>query len=347
MTRVMLSALSRTYPGSAAPALDALTLDVESGELMALLGPSGCGKTTALRLIAGLLAPTSGDIAFDGRSVLRDRPEDRGAVMVFQNALLFPHMSVAANVGFGLRMRGLPAARIAARVAGMLDLVRLPDLGRRRPAELSGGQQARVALARALVVEPRVLLLDEPLSNLDAHLRAGMRDLIRSVQRDLGITTILVTHDQEEAVAIADRIALLLDGRLRQYDRPEAFYRRPADAAVAAFFGGRNVFPGVAAGGVFDGPLGRLTLPAGLPTGPGLLTFRPEAVRLGPAPVNAREAVVTDRLYRGTLTRLTLAIGGAAVEATLAPDLAEAIAPGDRITVNLPPASLWVMPGAA
>jgi ABC-type Fe3+/spermidine/putrescine transport system ATPase subunit len=347
MTRVTLSALTQTYPGAATPALDALTLDVASGELTALLGPSGCGKTTALRLIAGLLAPTSGDIAFDGRSVLRDRPEDRGAVMVFQNALLFPHMSVAANVGFGLRMRGVPAAKIAARVARMLDLVRLPDLGPRRPAELSGGQQGRVALARALILRPQVLLLDEPLAALDAHLRAEMRDLIRNLQKDLGITTILVTHDQEEAVVLADRVALILDGRLRQYDRPEAFYRRPADAAVAAFFGGRNIFPGVAEGGVFDGPLGRLTLPGGLRPGPGFLTFRPETVRLGPASVNTREAVVADRLYRGTLTRLTLAIGGAAVEVTLVPDLAEAIAPGDRITVNLPPASLWVMPGAA
>jgi ABC-type Fe3+/spermidine/putrescine transport system ATPase subunit len=244
-------------------------------------------------------------------------------------------------------MRGVPPAEIADRVAGMLDLVRLPDLGPRRPVELSGGQQGRVALARALILRPQVLLLDEPLAALDAHLRAEMRDLIRNLQKDLGITTILVTHDQEEAVVLADRVALILDGRLRQYDRPEAFYRRPADAAVAAFFGGRNIFPGVAEGGVFDGPFGRLTLPGGLRTGPGILTFRPETVRLGPAPVNTLEAFVAERLYLGTLIRLTLAIGGAAVEATLAPDLAESIAPGDPITVNLPPASLWVMPGAA
>jgi ABC-type Fe3+/spermidine/putrescine transport system ATPase subunit len=346
MTRLTLSGLGLTYPGAAAPALDGLTLDIEGGGLTALLGPSGCGKTTALRLIAGLLAPTSGDIAFGGRSVLHVPPEQRGTVMVFQNALLFPHMNVAGNVGFALRMRGVPSAEIAARVAAMLDLVRLPGLGHRRPAELSGGQQARVALARALVAGPKVLLLDEPLSNLDAHLRGEMRDLIRAVHRQLGVTTVLVTHDQEEAVALADRIALLLDGRLRQYDRPEAFFRRPADAGVAAFFGARNFIRGVAAGGVFDSPLGRLALPAGLPDGPGLLTFRPEAVRPGSAPVNAIGALVTDRLYLGTLTRLTLAVGDQQIEAALSPDLAESIAPGDPITVNLPPASLWVMPGA-
>ena len=344
MTHLSLLSLSCTYPGAAAPALDALTLDVPSGALVALLGPSGCGKTTALRLIAGLLAPSSGDIAFDGRSVLRDRPEDRGAVMVFQNALLFPFMTVAANVGFGLRMRGLPAAAIAARVAAMLDLVHLPDLGQRRPAQLSGGQQARVALARALIVEPKVLLLDEPLSALDAHLRAEMRDLIRRVQKDLGITTIFVTHDQEEAAALADRIALILDGRLRQYDRPEALYRRPADAQVAAFFGGRNLVAGTAAGGVFDGPLGPLVLPEGARSGPGLLTFRPESVRIGAAPVNTLQARVAARIYLGTQTRLTLSVGPAQIEAALPPDQAEGIAPGDALTINLPPSALWLMP---
>jgi ABC-type Fe3+/spermidine/putrescine transport system ATPase subunit len=343
MTRLCLSALTRTFPGAATPALDGLTLDAEGGELVALLGPSGCGKTTALRLIAGLLAPTSGDITFDGRSVLRDRPEDRGAVMVFQNALLFPFMTVAANVGFGLRMRGLPAAAIAARVAAMLDLVHLPDLGQRRPAELSGGQQARVALARALIVEPKVLLLDEPLSALDAHLRAEMRDLIRRVQKDLGITTVLVTHDQEEAVALADRIALILGGRLRQYDRPEVLYRRPADAQVAAFFGGRNLVPGTAAGGVFHGPLGPLVLPGGARSGPGLLTFRPESVRIGLAPVNTLQVRVAGHIYLGTQTRLTLAVGTATVEAALPPDQAEGIAPGDALTINLPPSALWLM----
>jgi ABC-type Fe3+/spermidine/putrescine transport system ATPase subunit len=343
MTRVCLSGLSKTYPGTAAPALDDLTLDLPPGALTALLGPSGCGKTTAMKMIAGLLQPSAGDITFDGRSVLQDRPEDRGAVMVFQNHLLFPHMSVAGNVGFGLRMRHLPKDRIAARVDEMLALVQLPGFGPRRPSDLSGGQQQRAALARALIVEPKVLLLDEPLSNLDAHLRSEMRDLIKAIQKTLGITTIIVTHDQEEAVVLADRVALILGGRLRQYGSPDAFYRRPADAAVAAFFGARNLVPGVSAGGVFDGPLGRLTLPEGARSGPSLLTFRPESVRLGAAAVNTLTGVVAERLYLGTQTRLRLQTGGTMVEATLAPDLAEGIGPGDTIHINLPPGSLWVM----
>jgi ABC-type Fe3+/spermidine/putrescine transport system ATPase subunit len=294
-------------------------------------------------MIAGLLPPSSGDITFDGRSVLQDRPEDRGAVMVFQNHLLFPHMSVAGNVGFGLRMRHLPKDRIADRVDEMLALVQLPGFGPRRPSDLSGGQQQRVALARALIVQPKVLLLDEPLSNLDAHLRAEMRDLIRGIQKTLGITTIFVTHDQEEAVVLADRVALILHGRLRQFDVPDAFYRRPADAEVAAFFGARNLVPGMSAGGVFDGPLGRLTLPADARSGAGLLTFRPESVRIGAAAVNTLTATVTDKLYMGTQTRLRLMVGEALVEAVLAPDLVEGISAGDTISINLPPGSLWVM----
>ena len=207
MTQVAIKELTKVYPGADAPSVDNLTLDIGSGDLAALLGPSGCGKTTTMKMIAGLLPPTAGDVAFDGRSVLNDKPENRGVVMVFQNYLLFPYMSVADNIGFGLKMRKVPRGEIARRVGEMLELVRLPDLGARRPRELSGGQQQRVALARALIVKPRVLLLDEPLSNLDAHLRFEMRDLIRGLQQEMGITTIFVTHDQEEAVVLADRIA--------------------------------------------------------------------------------------------------------------------------------------------
>ena len=346
MTQVLLSGLTKQYPGAIAPAPDRLTLDVPSGELTALLGPSGCGKTTTMKMIAGLLTPTSGDISFDGRSILRDKPEDRGVVMVFQNHLLFPYMSVAENVGFGLRMRKVPKDQITARVAEMLALVKLPDLGSRRPSELSGGQQQRVALARALIVQPKVLLLDEPLSNLDAHLRIEMRDLIRAIQKKLGITTIFVTHDQEEAVVLADRVALILDGRLRQYDVPDAFFRRPADRDVAAFFGGRNVLPGMSSAGIFDSALGPLILPQDMRQGAGLLTFRPEAVRIGASGVNTVQAVVTDRVYLGTQTQLRLTVGMATIEAVLPPDLVEGISPGDAIAINLPPASLWVMADA-
>lgn len=351
MTNVTLTGLGHTYAGAGdgAAAVRALTLEIAAGSLTALVGPSGCGKTTVMRMIAGLLAPDAGDIAFDGVSVLRLRPEARGAVMVFQNHLLFPNMNVAQNVGFGLRMRGVPRARITAEVARMLDLVRLPDLGARRPQELSGGQQQRVALARALIVAPRVLLLDEPLSNLDAHLRVEMRDLIRQIQRDTGITTVFVTHDQEEAVVLADRIALMFDGRLRQLGPPEDFYRRPADAEVARFFGGRNFIDGTVRGGVFDGPLGRLALSPGAPDGPATLTFRPEAVRLetrgiAPGTANTVAAVLEERLYMGTQTRLCLRVEGTRIEALAAPDLAAGLMPGGGVTLCLPPESLWILP---
>jgi len=344
VTQVSINALTRHWPGSARPALDRLSLEIPSGALIALLGPSGCGKTTALKLIAGLVEPTSGDVAFDGRSVLKDPPERRGAVMVFQNHLLFPGMSVAENVGFGLKMRKLPKPRINARVAEMLALVQLPDLGHRRPSELSGGQQQRVALARALILRPDVLLLDEPLSNLDAHLRIEMRDLIRSLQRDLGITTIFVTHDQEEAVVLADRVALILDGALRQYATAEQFYKRPADAAVARFFGGRNFVPGTSGGGVFQSALGPLHLPGDALPGPGTLTFRPESIRIGAGAENTVIARVLDRTFLGTQTRLRLIAGGAEIEALLSPDLAEGLEVGSQVPVTLPRQALWVLP---
>jgi ABC-type Fe3+/spermidine/putrescine transport system ATPase subunit len=264
--------------------------------------------------------------------------------MVFQQPLLFSGLTVSENVAFGLRMRRLPRAEIARRVAAMLALVQLSDLGPRLPAALSGGQAQRVALARALVVEPRLLLLDEPLTALDAHLRAKMRALIRDVQRRLGITTLLVTHDQEEAAALADRMGLMLGGRLRQAGPPEALYQRPADPEVARFFGGRNLWPGLAAGGRFLGPPGPLHLPDGAPEGPGHLTIRPEAVRLGPAGVNALPARVAERQFLGPRTRLRLLAGEVEVEADLPPDQARDLPPGSETTIHLPPGNLWMIP---
>jgi ABC-type Fe3+/spermidine/putrescine transport system ATPase subunit len=341
-----LTGLTHRRPG-AAPLPDGLSLTVDGGTLTALLGPSGCGKTTTLRLIAGLLAPAAGDIRIDGQPVLRLPPERRGAVLAFQQGLLFPHMTVAENVGFGLRMRGLPRADTAARTAEMLAMVGLPGAGPRRPDQLSGGQQQRVALARALVTRPRVLLLDEPLSNLDLSLRDDMRALIGDMQARLGTTTLMVTHDREDAVTLAARVALMLDGRIAQEGPPQDLFRRPASRAVAAFFGGRTFIPGRVAAGVFTGPFGPLRLPPGLPDGladgPGLLTFRPEAVRLGPGP-NAVSATLTARAFRGTATRLDLAAGGVAFEAALPPDTVAHLAPGDRVDLHLPPESLWVLP---
>jgi ABC-type Fe3+/spermidine/putrescine transport system ATPase subunit len=343
VTSVSITNLSKTYHGSPLPALDNLSLDIASGAMTAVLGPSGCGKTTMLKIIAGLMPSSSGDVAFDGRSILRDKPEDRGVVMVFQSALLFPFMSVAGNVGFGLRMRKMSKQQIAGRVAQILDLVKLPGLSARKPADLSGGQQQRVALARALIVEPKVLLLDEPLSNLDAHLRLEMRDLIRGLQRQLGITTLFVTHDQEEAVALADHVALIVDGRLSQHGTPDIFYKRPVNETVARFFGGQNFVAGQSQGGVFQSALGPLTMPENFALGAGLLTIRPEAIRIGAGPINTVTAKVTDKTYLGAVTRLLLRVGEIDLVSVQSPDVVEGIAQGQSIKINLPPQSLWVM----
>ncbi len=343
MTHVSLQKLTKVYPGATEPSLDRLSLEIPTGELTALLGPSGCGKTTTMKMIAGLLAPTSGDVTFDGRSVLKDKPEHRGVVMVFQNYLLFPYMSVADNIGFGLKMRKVDKPQIEKRVAEMLELVKLPDLGKRKPAELSGGQQQRVALARALIVQPNVLLLDEPLSNLDAHLRFEMRDLIRSLQQEMGITTIFVTHDQEEAVVLADRVALILDGCMKQYDRADVFYKRPVDEATARFFGGQNFIQGVAGNGVFEAAFGHLELPAEAASGVGKLTFRPENIRLGSADRNTLEATIAEKIYLGTQTRLKLQLGEETIDLIANPNDAEHLQPGNALTINLPPEALWVL----
>ena len=222
-------------------ALDELSLLVRRGELMTLLGPSGCGKTTLLNLVAGFLVPDRGEIAIDGRRVT-DLPSYRREIgIMFQNYALFPHMNVAANVGYGLRMRRIARPEIERRVADALALVKLEGLEDRRPRQLSGGQQQRVALARALVIRPKVLLLDEPFSALDKSLRASMQVELKEIQRKLGVTTIFVTHDQSEALSLSDRVAVIAQGRIRQLGTPDEIYRRPADRFVASFVGDVNV----------------------------------------------------------------------------------------------------------
>ena len=347
MTTLSLTGLTKAYPQADQAAVHGLTFSVASGSLTALLGPSGSGKTTTMKLIAGHLSPDAGEIALDGQPISALPPERRGIAMVFQAPLLFPHLTVAGNIGFGLRMRGEAPAQIATQVEAMLDRVRLGGLGDRRPAQLSGGQQQRAALGRALILQPRVLLLDEPLSNLDPTLRDEMRTLIRSLQRETGITTLVITHDQAEAVALADCVALLLDGRIAQYTPPEEFYRRPASAAVARFFGGVNFIPGTARGGQFHSPLGPLTLPPAAPEGDRILTVRPEALRLGPGEnsrENSRPARVTALTFLGTQTRVDLSVNGTALSALTTPFAAQGLSPGDEITLSLPPDALWLLP---
>lgn len=224
-------------------AVDDVSFDIAPGEFVALLGPSGCGKTTLLRAIAGLVTPTSGDILLCGKSLLTVPVESRDIGMVFQSYALFPHMTVAENVAFGLQMRRAPKAGMAARVEEALALVRMNGLSHRYPGQLSGGQQQRIALARALVTKPRVLLLDEPLAALDAKLREAMQFELRQLQQHLGITTIFVTHDQQEALAMADRVAVMKAGRVEQFDTPRVMYDAPATPFVAEFIGQMNQWP--------------------------------------------------------------------------------------------------------
>ncbi len=225
-------------------ALAEVSFSVARGEFVALLGPSGCGKSTALNCIAGLLGLSSGAIWLDDRRIDTLKPEDRGFGMVFQNYALFPHLSVRRNVGFGLEMQRRAKAEVERRIDEALAVVRLADQGDKLPGQLSGGQQQRVAIARAIAVEPPVVLMDEPLSNLDAKLRLEMRAEIRRIHRLIGSATIYVTHDQEEALSLADRIVVLRDGRVRQIGTPEELYRRPQSADVAEFMGFRNALPG-------------------------------------------------------------------------------------------------------
>tara|TARA_B100000003_G_scaffold28914_1_gene23018 strand:+ start:1586 stop:2629 length:1044 start_codon:yes stop_codon:yes gene_type:complete len=345
MTHVSIKNLTKVYPGLTVPSLDNLSLEINSGSLTALLGPSGCGKTTTMKMIAGLLDQTSGDVTFDGTSILKEKPENRGVVMVFQNHLLFPYMNVQDNIGFGLKMRNVHKDEIFNRVIKMLDLVKLPNMENRMPKELSGGQQQRVALARALIVQPRVLLLDEPLSNLDAHLRFEMRDLIRNLQQSMGITTIFVTHDQEEAVVLADQVALILDGKLKQYAQPDVFYKKPIDVVTAKFFGGQNFIKGTSKNNNFSSNIGKLALPKDCLQGNGILTFRPENVQIGMGPksVNTIKAKIIEKIFLGTQTRLKLSIKDEVIQAIANPNEVDEKETGIEIDINIPPSSLWVI----
>ncbi|MBX7220263.1 MAG: ABC transporter ATP-binding protein [Blastocatellia bacterium] len=254
------------------------SLDVAGGELVALLGSSGCGKTTLLKIIAGLLAPTAGDVCFNGSSVLNLPAERREVAMVFQKPLLFPFLNVLENVAFGLKMRKVPEPERTERARQALRRVRLEGFETRRPAQLSGGQEQRAALARALVTEPKILLLDEPFSALDEQLRADMRAFVRNLQQELAITTLFVTHDQQEAVSVADRIAFLASGEMLQVGPPRDFFTTPATPEVARFFGWM-VLNGRSQEGIFTTPWGKWKLPAsaGLATA---VAFRPETVRV-------------------------------------------------------------------
>jgi putative spermidine/putrescine transport system ATP-binding protein len=298
-------------------AVEGFNLAAEAGEFVSFLGPSGCGKTTTLRMIAGFEQPTTGSITINGADVTYRPPNKRNVGMVFQSYALFPNMSVADNIGFGMKVRKRPKDQIRKRVGELLELINLPDKGSRYPYQLSGGQQQRVALARALAIEPQVLLLDEPLSALDAKIRVALRVEIRSIQRALGITTVYVTHDQEEALSLSDRVVVMSDGHIEQVGTPFEVYNFPKTPFVASFVGTLNVMPA----NIVDAGRGELTI-AGQPVriertfegGEGKsvnIALRPEMVSLGDGPEgsNRVKGKVVDVSFLGSIVRIRVGLG--------------------------------------
>jgi putative spermidine/putrescine transport system ATP-binding protein len=331
-------------------AVDGVSLDVARGECIALLGPSGCGKTTTLRLVAGFLAPDSGRIVVGGRAVEHDPPHRRQVGMVFQNYALFPHLTAAGNVAFGLEMRSIGRAEREARVAEALAMVGLAQLAERYPARMSGGQQQRVALARALVIRPELLLLDEPLSNLDAGLRVEMREEIARLRAAAGITTLFVTHDQEEALALADRVAVMDRGRIVEIAPPAVLTERPRHLFTARFLGARSVLAGRVEGGVFMAPGGiALPVPAGAPPCPTHLVLRASRLLLLPAgaaagahlPLHA-PAAVTAATRLDDAVEYDVALGPERIRVHR-PSSEPAFAPGAAVTLAAPEEALsWI-----
>ncbi len=303
-----------------------VSLSIRDGEFLVLLGPSGCGKTTTLRMVAGFIEPTAGHVKLGGSEVTLLPPWKRNAGMVFQNYALFPHLTVAENVAFGLEMRKMPKADIARRVEETLALVRLSGYGARLPRQLSGGQQQRVALARALAIHPDVLLLDEPLSNLDAKLRQEVRVEIRELQRKMGLTTVMVTHDQEEALTMADRLVVMSEGSVRQVGSQRDLYERPADRFVAGFVGRSTFLEGtVEAPGRFRTDGGLVLACIGGTPGRAVLALRPERVEIGPTTGSLRSGL--DNGLPGTVEFVSYL--GALI------DIHVRLSPGDRLVVQI------------
>jgi putative spermidine/putrescine transport system ATP-binding protein len=339
---VELNDLTRVYGN--VRALDGLTLHMRPGELVALLGPSGCGKTTALRILAGLDDATSGTVSVGGQDVSNVPANKRDMGMVFQAYSLFPHLTVLDNVAFGLKMRGKAKSDRTSRAADMLDLVGLSAHRHKYASELSGGQQQRVALARALAIQPRVLLLDEPLSALDAKVRGQLRDEIRRVQLEVGTTTLFVTHDQEEALAVADRVGVMSQGKLEQLAAPADLYANPATPFVAEFVGLNNKVPAEVSGGRAH-LLGTSVPALEGSVAKGLAMVRPESVTITADP--AGTATISSVAFLGPISRVYAALAdGAVISAQMASSQAKAFSPGDPVIVGVEPIGVLVVNAA-
>jgi len=343
---VALEAVSKRY--GATRALDGIDLLVYEGELLAVLGPSGCGKTTTLNVVAGFVVPDAGRVRLDGEDVTAQPPWRRGLGVVFQSYALFPHMTVGDNVAFGLRERGVSRHEVATRVTEALALVRLPDAARLMPAHLSGGMQQRVALARALVIRPRVLLLDEPLAALDKKLREEMRAELKDIQREVGITTIFVTHDQHEALGLSDRVAVMSGGRIEQLGTPREVYEQPATRFVADFIGASTALDGHALDAhtvaLPGGQCVTVRLPRSLAAGaPVRLLVRPERVVVGGAGPNTFRATIASVMFLGDRSELRLELdGGARLLATVSGPTVFQV--GDTTSITLAPDAFLEVP---
>ena len=355
MALLSLRNLSRSF-GTTRAVAD-VSLDVDQGEFFGLLGPSGCGKTTTLRMIAGLERPDSGSIEFQGANITHLPPERRGFGMVFQNYALFPHLNVFENVGFGLRARNQTKAQMTERVNSALELVQLPGYGNRAVDELSGGQQQRVAIARAIAIEPALLLFDEPLSNLDVSLREETRSELRELVTRLGLTAVYVTHDQEEAFALCDRIAVMVGGQLKQTGRPRELYEQPAEISVASFLGRNNLIQAMrlssskTSEGQFQTLEGghTLRLPVkheelALLNKPVYLAIRPEHVELNGAAENALRASVREIVFAGATSTVRLDANGLLLEALVL--RTDGLEVNEQCTVTLPPEHLKLLRNA-
>ncbi len=352
MAFLELNHLRKVFPGGETPAVEDFVLNVDRGEFVSFLGPSGCGKTTTLRMIAGFDLPTSGTIILSGNNITQRPPNQRNVGMVFQSYALFPNMSVGDNVGFGMKIKKQSSDKIRQRVRELLDLIHLPDKGASFPYQLSGGQQQRVALARALAIEPQVLLLDEPLSALDAKIRDELRYEIRRIQRQLGITTIYVTHDQQEAMSLSDRVVVMSRGVMEQVGTPFEIYNYPRTPFVASFVGTLNQLSCVvvdAAKGVlaYDGqtltPGEKISAANGSTV---LLMLRPEELRLGPDGGENRLRGKIDTVnFLGSTVRVTISLGQSPVTLDVFNER-KLVLPkvGDEYTLSFPPHACWVMP---
>ena len=344
MTTLTFTNITKTYPKREIPVLDDFSLDVKSGELVSLLGPSGIGKSTLLKLISGIESPDLGDILFDGESILSTAPNQREAVFMFQKAYLFPFLSVGENIAFGLKVKGFSTKEHLIKVAEMLDLIGLPGIENRPPNELSGGEQQRVALARSLVIRPKVLLLDEPFNSLDRPVRLSLQEAVRNIQRELGITTLLVTHDLDEAMAMSDRMALMMGGKVAAIDKPQHLFQKPPCVETAKFVGVKLFIEGVASSGTLvSAEWGKLKIEDEQKVGRSIFAIRPEHIRIQKEKCeNALAGVVKNCVYRGTQIEMKIALGERVLRAHI-PAKNEIMPAEEPVQVILPKEHLFAV----